>query len=35
VITGHEIRRKGIMSMSELRELVVDAHGGIERWNKV
>jgi hypothetical protein len=23
------------MSMSELGELVVDAHGGIERWNKV
>jgi len=23
------------MSMSELRDLVIDAHGGIERWNKV
>jgi hypothetical protein len=21
--------------MSELRDLVIDAHGGIERWNKV
>jgi hypothetical protein len=23
------------MTMSELRELVIDAHGGIDRWNKV
>ena len=23
------------MNMSELRDLVIDAHGGIERWNKV
>jgi hypothetical protein len=23
------------MSMNELRDLVIDAHGGIERWNKV
>ena len=23
------------MSMSELRDLVIDAHGGIDRWNKV
>jgi hypothetical protein len=23
------------MSMSELRDLVIDAHGGIARWNKV
>jgi hypothetical protein len=29
------IRQKGITSMSELRDLVIDAHGGIERWNKV
>jgi len=23
------------MNMSELRDLVIDAHGGIARWNKV
>ena len=23
------------MNMSELRDLVIDAHGGIDRWNKV
>jgi len=23
------------MGMSELRDLVIDAHGGIERWSKV
>src|SRR5436190_19961657 len=31
----HQFRTNGPMCLSDLRDLVIDAHGGIARWNKV